>query len=36
MGGIELAHLNPINKAFNIYNLKLYTLTYTQKKLLPN
>tara|TARA_B110000196_G_C21028695_1_gene606480 strand:+ start:85 stop:225 length:141 start_codon:yes stop_codon:yes gene_type:complete len=32
MGGIEIAHINPINKAFNISNLKLCTQIMNQKK----
>jgi len=36
MAGIELTSITLFNKAFIIYNLKLYTHIYTQIKMVDN
>ena len=36
MGGIELASITTIKKAFTIFNIKLYTQLYTQMKMVHN
>ena len=35
-GGIELTPRATINKAFTIFNIKLYTQIYTQMKMVHN